>query len=62
MTEREALEFMKGHVDEHGVKVGIALIAKHTGLKWNTVYGWWRRGRIPDWRLPAFELKRRKVA
>lgn len=36
-------------------------LAVQIGVNPNTLYGWWRRGRIPQWRLAAF-AKLRKVA
>ncbi len=64
MTEKEALAFLRARVDEHGLKVGIAKAAQALGLKWNTVYGWWRRESVPEWRLGAFDQaqKRRRAA
>lgn len=66
MTKEQAAAYLQGLVDEHGTKVGIAKAAQAMGLKWNTVYGWWRRGSIPEWRLAAFKQaekpKRRKAA
>jgi len=64
MTEKEALAYLAELVEEHGSKVGIAKAAQALGLKWNTVYGWWRRGSVPEWRFQAFEQakKRRKAA
>jgi len=64
MTEKEALAYLDELVEEHGSKVGIAKAAQALGLKWHTVYGWWRRDSVPEWRLPGFEQarKRRKAA
>jgi transposase-like protein len=63
MTEKEAYAYLQTFVDQHGTKVGIAKAAQALGLKWNTVYGWWRRESVPEWRLAAFDqAKKRKAA
>ncbi len=63
MTEKEAYAYLRTFVDEHGTKVGIAKAAQALGLKWNTVYGWYRRKSVPEWRAPLFEKpKKRKAA
>lgn len=64
MTEKDALKYLADLVEEYGVKVGIAKGAQALGLKWNTVYGWWRRASVPEWRLASFDTakKRKKAA
>ncbi len=41
-----------------------ASIAKQLNAPLGTVYHWWREGKVPAWRLPAFDLlkKKRKAA
>ncbi len=58
MTEKEALAYMRSHVEQIGVKRGIEVVSRQTKVPWNTAYGWWRRESIPDWRLPAFAKRK----
>lgn len=63
MTAREALTFIKEQADATNWDA----VAKEIGLDMALVYAWWRRGSVPEWRLPAVEkaakrIQRRKAA
>lgn len=58
MTSREALTFIKARADDTSWDA----VAKEIGLDMPLVYGWWRRGSVPDWRLPKVEAAARKIA
>ena len=54
MTSKEALQKLRDLAAEHGVIDGIKHAATAMGVKYTTVYGWYRRATVPEWRLPAF--------
>ena len=56
MTQDEALGMLAGLAAKYGPLEACARVAEVTKIKSTTVYGWWRRASIPEWRLPAFDL------
>lgn len=46
--------YMTTRIEAVGAINAMAEVGKAIGVKPTTVYGWWRRGNIPGWRLPAF--------
>lgn len=60
MTEKEALAYLAKVVRADGVKDGLGKVAADFGVKFHTVYGWWRRESIPEWRLPSFDAVRKR--
>ncbi len=57
MNSREALAFIKAQADATSWDA----IAKEIGLDMPLVYAWWRRGSVPEWRLPAVEVAAKKI-
>lgn len=55
MTERQAISFLRSLASEYGVRDGVQTLATQLQLPWNTVYGWYRRGSIPAWRIDAIK-------
>jgi len=61
MDETTALAVIKDYVARYGVMKACKAIADRIAAEPNTVYGWYRRGSIPQWRLVTFNaLKPRK--
>lgn len=56
MTEKEALEFLLKWSEETTWQV----MSDKLGLSLQVVYGWYRRGRVPKWRIPAIEVIAKK--
>lgn len=52
MDSKQAVAHLVSIVEKDGVK-GIQMLAAKMGVGWNTVYGWYRRGNVPAWRLQA---------
>ncbi len=48
--------YMTTRIETIGAINAMAEVGKTIGVKPTTVYGWWRRGNIPEWRLPAFAV------
>ncbi len=53
MTEAQALKFLRHLTDRHGVSDGVQILSTQLNLSWNTVYGWYRRKSIPQWRVES---------
>ncbi len=63
MKELDALNLLDEWRRIHGAMEGFARLSEKLGVNENTIYGWWRRSSIPQWRLPAFDkLKKRRAA
>lgn len=62
MDSREALPLLKSEAD----RTSWEDVAKGLGFDMALVYAWWRRGRIPAWRMSQVEKyiqkQRRKAA
>ncbi len=62
MDSKQAITYIDRLVGERGKMAAIEYVASGTNTKWETVYAWWRRGKVPDWRLPALlKLAKRKT-
>jgi transposase len=55
MDTQHAYALIEYTVKRHGAVDGCQLIGEKLGISWNTVYGWYRRGNVPGWRLEALE-------
>ena len=65
MTQDDAIKLLDRAASAHQGKIAaFQTIADRIGAPLGTVYHWWRQGKIPAWRLPAFDAlkKKRKAA
>lgn len=54
MNQDQALGILAGLAAKHGPLEACAQVAAFAKIKSSTVYGWWRRASVPEWRLPMF--------
>ncbi len=62
MEKKAALKVLDSLVEQHGKMVAADMLAKSAKVPQATAYGWLRRGRIPEWRLPAIAALAKKGA
>lgn len=55
MNQQKAYALIDYTIAQHGAVDGCQLIAGKLGISWNTVYGWYRRGSVPEWRVEGLE-------
>ena len=61
MDQLDALNILEEYRRIHGAIDGFDRLSEKLGVNPNTIYGWWRRSSIPQWRLASFaKLKPRK--
>ncbi len=56
MDRTEALAQLKKLHAEKGIE-GFKTFGARKGIRWETAYGWFRRGNVPEWRLPLFKRR-----
>ena len=57
MDQKEALAELTRLYKAEGVG-GIKVFAAKRGVRWETVYGWYRRNSVPQWRVQLFKKRR----
>ena len=57
MTNKDALADMARLREKIGKMAAMEQIARDAGTSVNTVCGWWRRGRIPEWRIKSQRMQ-----
>ena len=57
MTQAEALADMAQLIERIGKMAAIERIARDAGVPPTTVYGWWRRGSVPEWRIKSQRMQ-----
>lgn len=59
MTNAQALDFLAKRAKDLG---GWEALGEEMGIPWATIYGWYRRSKVPDWRLEKVEAESLKKA
>lgn len=57
MDRKAALKF----IDRRAQEATWEQVAKEIGEETAIVYGWWRRGSVPKWRVPAVAAAAAKI-